>query len=165
MGNIFSNCYNLRSVCTSGWNTSKVNNFDFLFTGDKALKSVDFSSWDFSNCSSASNFRSPLAGCNSLLSLIGDKKLQDVENGTVAMRGLRLSLSVASSPLRFSSILALANGLEDLSGGTAQTLTISAQSYNNMYNDDGTLPTADVIAERKARIAAICAAKNWNFAH
>ena len=34
-----------------------------------------------------------------------------------------------------------------------------------MYNDDDTIQTADVIAERQARIAAICAAKNWNFAH
>ena len=165
MGNIFSNCYALKKICMSGWDTSKVKVFDFLFTNDRALESVDFSSWDLSNCYSASNFRSPLAGCNSLLSLIEDKKLQDVENGTVAMRGLRLSLSVASSPLRFSSILALANGLADLTGATAQTLTISVNSYKYMYNDDDTVPTADVIVERQARIAAICAAKNWNFAH
>ena len=165
MCNIFSNCHALKKVCTSGWDTSKVAIFDFLFTNDRALKSVDFSSWDFSNCSKASNFRHPLSGCSSLSSIIGDKKLQDVENGTVSMRGLRLSLSVGSSPLRFSSILALTNGLADLTGATAQTLTISANSYKYMYNDDDTKPTAEVIAERQARIAAICAAKNWNFAH
>ena len=90
----------------------------------------------------------------------------DVENGTVAFKGTKVNIATNVSPkLRFSSILALSNGLADLTGKTAQTLTISSASYNNMYNDDDTIPTKDVIAERRARIAAICAAKNWNFAH
>ena len=91
--------------------------------------------------------------------------MQDVESGLKTMIGLKVYIHTNHSPLRFSSILALANGLADLTGATAQTLTISSGSYNNMYNDDDTTPTVDVIAERQARIAAICAAKNWNFAH
>ena len=84
----------------------------------------------------------------------------------MALRGLKVSIDTMDVKLlRFSSILALSNGLADLTGATAQTLIISAQSYNDMYNDDDTKPSADVIAERQARIAAICAAKNWNFAH
>ena len=103
--------------------------------------------------------------CRYLRSLIGDNTIQDVENGLKTMIGLKVHIATNRSPLRFSSSLALANGLAGLTGATAQTLTISANSYNNMYNDDDTVPTADVIAERQARIAAICAAKNWNFAH
>ena len=103
--------------------------------------------------------------CRYLISLIGDNTIQDVENETVALRGTKVNVQTNYSPLRFSSILALANGLADLTGQTAQTLTISSGSYNNMYNDDDTIPTAEVIAERQTRIAAICAAKNWNFAH
>ena len=135
---------------------------NYTFNWCKSIQSLDFSNWD---THSVTGMTSMLGLCNSLYSLIGDKTLTDVENGTVALRGTKVSISTSSSPIRFSSILALANGLADLKGGTAQTLTISKQSYNNMYNDDDTKPSADVIVERQARIAAICAAKNWNFAH
>lgn len=103
--------------------------------------------------------------CYALKTIIGNHTLQDVENGLKTMIGLKESITMKHSPLRFSSIIALANGLADLSGGTEQTMTISDKSYKKMYNDDDTEPSADVIAERQARIAAICAAKNWNFAH
>ena len=162
MFNLFSGCSSLQSVDVSGWDTSSVTNMQCAFNVCKSLQSVDVSGWD---TSSVTNIANMFNGCIKLKSLIGDKTLQDVENGTVALRGIKVSISTSSSPLRFSSILALSNGLADLTGATAQTLTISASSYNNMYNDDDTITTADVIAERQARIAAICASKNWNFAH
>ena len=131
-----------------------------MFNGCSSLQSLDVSGFDTSKVKSMSYM---FLNCISLISLIGDKTLQDVENGTVALRGTKVDIKTAWSRLRFSSILALANGLSDLTGATEQTLTISAASYNNMYNDDDTIPTAEVIAERQARISAICAAKNWNF--
>lgn len=161
--NTFGNCMALVNLDLTNWNTSKVNYMYALFQTCVKLKILDISGWDVSSCT---NMNAIFNNCNSLLSIIGNKTLQDVENGTVAFKGTKVNIATNVSPkLRFSSILALANGLADLTGATAQTLTISSGSYDNMYNDDDTIPAAEVIAERQARIAAICAAKNWNFAH
>ena len=188
MSELFAHCYALKYIDVSNWNTSKVKNMNSIFSFCSSLQSIDVSKWDTSSCttmvalfreckslesidisgfdvSNVTSFSGLFDSCRSLRTIIGDKTLQDVENGTVALRGTKVNIQTYYSPLRFSSILALANGLADLTGATAQKLTISAKSYNDMYNDDDTVPTADVIAERKARIAAICAAKNWNFAH
>ena len=158
---IFRDMQKLKILNISNWDTSSVTDISYMFCGTRILKRVDLSGWDASNVTNTNYMFYE----TSLYSIIGDKTLQDVENGTVALRGLKVNISTQQCKLIFSSILALANGLEDLTGSTAQTLTISSQSYNNMYNDDNTLPASDVIAECKARIAAICAAKNWNFAH
>ena len=162
MNSAFWYCSSLQSLDVSKWNTSSVNNMGILFAECKTMQSLDISGWD---ASSVTKIDSIFYNCKSLSSLIGDNTIQDVENGLKTMIGLKVYIKTDVSPLRFSSILALANGLADFTGSTAQTLTISKLSYNNMYNDDDTVPTADVIAERQARIAAICAAKNWNFAH
>ncbi len=159
---IFGGCRKLEQLNISGWDTSNVTNITGVFDTCSSLPSVDISGWNVSNVISSNKL---FCRCISLRTLIGDKTLADVENGTVVLRGMKSTILAESSPLRFSSILAIANGIADLTGATAQTLTISANSYNYMYNDDDTTPTADVIAERQARIAAICAAKNWNFAH
>ena len=157
----FGSCKKLIKLDVSTWNTSNVKDMDYLFSGYPG-ESLELSGWDASKVTNLSN---TIYNCFNLRTIIGDKTLEDVENGTVAMRGAKVNFRIISLYLRFSSILALANGLADLTGATAQTLTIYVNIYNNMYNDDDTIPSADVIAERQARIAAICAAKNWNFAH
>ena len=184
---MFTRLPNLQLLDASGWDTSSVTNMSGMFSFDSKFKYLYASGWDtskvvymnrmFHNCdlavldtsgwdvSNVIDFTNFLLGNRHLSTLIGDKTLADVENGTVSLSGTKVSIAINFSPIRFSSILALANGLADLTGATAQTLTISAQSHNNMYNDDDTIPTAEVIAERQAMIAAICAAKNWNFAH
>lgn len=162
MSNMFSFDSKFMYLYAIGWNTSKVTNMYAMFHNCD-LRELDTSGWNVSN---VTNFDRFVYYNYNLHTLIGDKTLADVENGIVALRGTKVNISTTHCRiLRFSSILALANGLADLTGQTAQTLTISTASYNNMYNDDDTIPTAEVIAERQARIAAICAAKNWNFAH
>ena len=162
MNNMFRDCRSLQQLDVSGWDTSKVTNMFYMFGDCRSLQQLDVSGWNVSN---ATNIIKIIEGCYNLKTIIGDKTLQDVEKGIVAFRGIKVNIQTNYSPLRFSSILALANGLADLTGQTAQTLTISENSYKYMYNDNDTIPTADVISERQARIAAICAAKNWNFAH
>ena len=152
----------LQKINVSCWDTSKVTDMQHMFNSCSSLQQLDVSGWDTSK---VTNIGDMFYSCRSLRTIIGEHTIQDVESGLKTMIGLKISIKIQQSPLRFSSILALANGLADLTGATAQTLTISAQSYTNMYNDDDTTPTADLIAERQARIAAICASKNWNFAH
>lgn len=163
ISNLFADFRNLIDVVgLENWDTSGLNNIGRAFIRCILLLSIDVSGWCVS---SVNNARDVFRECNYLKTIIGNHTLQDVENGLKTMIGLKVSIGTMHSNLRFSSILALANGLADLTGGTSQTLTIHIESYTNMYNDDDTVPTADVIAERQARIAAICAAKNWNFAH
>ena len=190
MYEVFYECFSLKSIDISGFNTSNVTNICAILYRCKALSSkLDLSSWDVSrvtnmdlmfgfcesliwldisswDASSVTRISQPFDGCKLLKTIIGYKTLQDVENGLKTMIGLKVGTTLAEAhALNFSSILSFVNGIADLTGQKEQTLTISKKSYNNMYNDDGTLPTKDVIAERQARIAAICASKNWNFAH
>ena len=160
---IFSWNYGLESLDLSSWDVSNVTTMRYLFNGCKNLKWLDLSNWNTPKAKDL--WDCPFRECHRLNTLIGDHTLQDVENGLRTFILLNNTFLISSSPLRFSSILALVNGFADMTGKTAETLTISASSYNKMYNDDDTMPSADVIAERQARIAAICAAKNWNFAH
>ena len=163
MDNMFNECMSLQSLDLRNFDTSKVINMKYMLGVCTSLQYLDISGWYTPNVNDVDLI---FVHNSKLRTIIGDKTLQDVEDGTMAFRGLKAKISTSySKMLRFSSILALANGLADLTGATAKTLTISANSYNYMYNDDDTTPTADVIAERQARIAAICAAKNWNFAH
>ena len=164
IGNIFADCINLIEVVgLQNWYTYGLTEIGRAFIRCKLLTYIDISGWCVS---SVTGTKDVFRECYGLRTIIGDNTLKDVENGLKTMVGLKVSIETKqSSMLRFSSILALANGLADLTGATAQTMTISANSYKYMYNDDDTTPTEDVIAERQARIAAICAAKNWNFAH
>ena len=188
MSIMFYSCHSVQYIDVSNWDVSSVKNMEFLFYDCISLQYIDVSNWDVSSVTDmtvmfglcinlksidTSNWYLPNINnalemfryCRSLRTIIGDKKLADVENGTVALKGMNVNMQMEWSPFRFSSILAMTNGFADMTGKTAPTITISSVSYNNMYNDDDTTPTADVIAERQARIAAICAAKNWNFAH
>ena len=165
MRSMFHECNSLKQLDASFWDTSNVTDVTYLFANCYNLMFVDLSGWYLGKATNGVDTMF-WASINNVRTLIGKHTLQDVENGLKTMIGLALSFNIQPGwYVRFSSILALANGLADLTGATAQTLTISKYSYNNMYIDDDTVPTADVIAERKARIAAICAAKNWNFAH
>ena len=190
MAGLFYECYSLKSIDISGFNTSNVTNISAILYRCRALSSkLDLSNWDvsrvtnmnliFGSCvsliwldisswdaSSVTKIAQPFNDCPLLKTIIGYKTLQDVENGLKTMIGLKVTTTLGGATiLNFSSILSFVNGIADLTGQTAKTLAISKKSYNNMYNDDDTIPTADVIAERQARIAAICASKNWNFAH
>ena len=149
-------------VGLNNWDTSCLNSIRSTFIRCFLLTSIDVSGW---RVSSVNDTVDVFRECYALKTIIGNNTLQDVENGLKTMIGLKVKIETKHSYLRFSSILALSNGLADLTGAEAKTLLISISSYNNMCNDDDTKPTADVIAERQARIAAICAAKNWNFAH
>ena len=162
IADIFSWNYQLKSLDLSSWDVSNVNDMNTIFFGCKSLGWLDLSNW---NTPKVWKVWNNTFGVCPLHTVIGDHTLQDVENGLRTFILLTTSINIKDSPLRFSSILALVNGFADMTGKTAPTLTISSASYNNMYNDDDTKPTADVIAERQARIAAICAAKNWNIAY
>ena len=160
---MFFGCKSLTTLDISGWDTSKITDMESMFNYCISLTTLDVSKLDTSNVTSMNGM---FYGCYSLKSIIGEKSLEDVENGIVALKGAKYDLSINnSSKLRYSSMLALTKGLADLTGQTAKTISFNSKAWNNMFNDDDTIPTSGVIAERQARLSAIAAQKNWNIAH
>ena len=163
MSYMFVYCTSLTTLDVSGWDTSKVTNMYGMFYDCTSLTTLDMSGWDTSKVTNMTNM---FNGRTSLTSIIGEKSLEDVENGIVALKGTKVNLSIgSSSKLRYSSMLAVTKGLADLTGQKAQTISFSRNAWNNMFNDDDTKPTSDVIAERKATLSAIAASKNWNLSY
>ena len=163
MTKMFNGCTSLTTLDVSGWDTSKVTNMYGMFYNCTSLTTLDMSGWDTSKVTNMTNM---FNGRTSLTSIIGEKSLEDVENGIVALKGTKVNLSIgSSSKLRYSSMLAVTKGLADLTGQKAQTISFSRNAWNNMFNDDDTKPTSDVIAERKATLSAIAASKNWNLSY
>ena len=143
--------------------TSNVTHMKCFLSSCYNLVFVDFSSFNVSKVTSVVEF---FRDCNNLHTIIGEHTLEDVENGLTTFFGLRVSINIGYSPyLRFSSMLAMLNGFADMTGEKAQTLNFNKKSWGNMYNDDDTIPDADTIAERQARLSAIAAQKNWTIVY
>ena len=163
MRNFFVYCFALESADLTGFDTSSLYNAEQFFAFCNSLKSIDLSGWDVHNVNNVKYF---FSGNRHLRTIIGEHTLEDVDNGLRTFFGLKASISASDSPLlRYSSMLSMLNGFADMTGKTAPTVTFNTTAWNNMRNDDDTIPTTDVIAERQARLSAIAAQKNWNIAH
>lgn len=142
-----------------------VDSLNNCVNANTILEILDTTNWDCSNVTSSDNFLQPSA--TKLTSLIGKHTLEEVESGKiVACSGLGSQRSLDygnfNAPnLRYSSILALANGMANRTGKTQVHFILLKTTFNSMFNDDGTTPDADTLAERQAKIQAICAEKNW----
>ena len=163
MGNMFSTC-GFSELDISNWNTSKVTNMWAMFYDCKYLISLNFSKWDTSK---VTDMRQMFDKCKSLQSLIGTHTLAEVETGNiVALKNMGAACAdldiKGASVLRYSSILALVNGMYDRTSTTTGTLKLANSAFNACKNDDDTLPDAATLAERQAKIRSICAEKNYN---
>ncbi len=163
---VFTNCKSLTTVDTSNWDTSNITDISYLFTGCQSLTGIDTSNWD---CGNTKYISQMVNNCGKLRTLIGTHTLAEVEAGNVvAMRDVGKSIVAelgvhvnGAALLRYSSILAVANGLYDRSAMKAINFQLPNLAFQHMYNDDDTTPSADVLAERQAKIRAICAEKNY----
>ncbi len=66
MRSMFYNCYQLKSVNSSDWDTSNVTDMSYTFWNNMELASVDVSEW---NTSKVTNMTEMFGGCTSLTSL------------------------------------------------------------------------------------------------
>lgn len=186
----FYNCTSLtKPLDVSKWNTSKVTDLYNTFAG-QAGDTLDVSKWDVSNvttmqsvffccsavttldltgwnCKNNTNATYFFYGDKKLVSVIGTHTLAEVETGNiVALKNNGAActeLEYQGAPfLRYSSILALVNGMYNRTSTTIGTLRLATNAFNTCKNDDDTLPDAATLAERKAKIRSICAEKNYN---
>lgn len=151
----FASDCDLRKVDLANWETTNLQNIDFLFFRNLKLTDVDLSGWNVSNVTSASNF---LAMCGELrsLNLLGWDlcKVQNLKNfisNSTQIETIKLGTNFFSSPfitnVSFSTLqkwtndsvkLSLvtnlydrkANGLPDL------TLTLHANTKKVLSEDD-----------------------------
>lgn len=121
---------------------------------------LDTSEWDCSGVINCKNF----VLYSDIQTLIGSHTLQEVEEGQIrAMSGLRISINLGEGKdsMPYSSFLAFALGVADMTGETSPSVTFAAIAWNNMNNDDGTTPDAATIATRQNMIDNILTSKNW----
>ena len=135
MSYMFPNCSNLSTLDLSSFNTSAVTNMSSMFNGCSNLTTLDLSNF---NTSSVTNMSYMFYRCSSLTSIIGTHTLEEVQAGTIkALRGLKVGISFSDSPnFERASILALFYGLADLTGNTAQTVTLHATAKARLTAED-----------------------------
>ena len=135
MNNMFKYCERLTTLDLSSFNTSSVTLMGSMFDSCTNLTALDLSSFD---TSSVTNMGFMFYNCNNLTTIIGNHTLEEVQAGTVkAMRGLKVSISFSSSPnLERASILAVFNGLADLTGNTKQTISLHATAKARLTAED-----------------------------
>ena len=135
MQSMFENCGSLTSLDLSNFNTSSVTNMNRMFDTCERLTMLDLSNF---NTSSVTDINYMFYLCSSLTSIIGTHTLEEVQAGTIkALRGLKVGISFSDSPnLERASILALFYGLADLTGKTAQTVTLHATAKARLTAED-----------------------------
>ena len=135
MSYMFDGCSNLTTLDLSSFNTSSVTNMNGMFGYCKKLTTLDLSSF---NTSAVTNMYSTFYDCTSLTTIIGTHTLEEVQTGQIkALKGMKVSLDLSYSPLlERASILAVFYGLADLTGKTAQTVTLHATAKARLTAED-----------------------------
>jgi len=180
---MFYQCYQLQTLNVSNWDTSSVTNMREMFVGCSQLQNIDVSNWDtssvtdmwqmFRSCSQLQNIdvsnwnvnkvtRTVLMfdTCSKLQTLIGNRTINDVlMNNINALNGLKVALSLNHTTIDTASILALVNGLADLTGQTAQTLTLGNTIGARLDTEQiAGVPAKDYLASKAGE-------KNWTIAY
>lgn len=160
---VASSTNNLKRFDYPFMDTSNVTSFELCFRRCTQLKYLDIRGWDFGKVSSDSQthlFHEHYA----LPTVIGDCTLEDVENnGVTVYDNCKVNTGFYyMQRIRYSSLLAAANGVADVSElETAKSFIIDDVCWNSMWNDDDTKPSAEIIAQRQNKLTEILTNKNW----
>lgn len=172
LSSMFNSCRKTQSINLAGWDTSQVTNMEYVFTGARELVSLDLSGWDTSHVTTIQSMFATLLALESLdlthfnmenvisaynmfgstpklSTIIGGKSIEDVINDNIScLKNLKISISFSTTKLDRASLRALINGLADLTGQTAKTLTLGETLIAKLTEED----------------IAIATAKNWTIA-
>ena len=141
-----------------------------LFTSGGKLKWVDLSGSRFhKNNVPSTTYGAVRISNNSepnLVTIIGDHTLQEVENGTIkafidfGKNGSDV-LALQHPRLRYSSLLAVFNGLYKIKVSGNNQIILSKTAWDNMYNDDDTTPDSNTILSRQTTLQNLATSKRW----
>lgn len=138
------NCSSLKKLDVSSWDTSKVTDFTNLFNGCTNLRSVDLTSWSMESFRGGWTSKQMFDACRLLTTIIGGRTIENViYNNIMCLRGLKYKIEGTKLPdsLDRASLRALINGLADLTGQTAQTLTLGATLIAKLTDEDIAIAT------------------------
>ncbi len=170
MVNMFQGCNKLGSgrnpFDASDIRISKVHDLTQMFYDCYSLTKLDLTKW---NASNVTDMDAMFGGCTNLKSLIGDKTLNDVNKGDAAMRGCGSVCSVVdwrglTEIVRYSSLLALANGLSELflvNGTNKKLIYYTKGLFDKMNNDKDETPEDTTISIRFSVIKKIIEDKGY----
>lgn len=152
---------NLKKFNYPFMDTSNITSFELCFRRCHSLRWLDIRGWDFgkANAGKIHLFHDHIG----VRTLIGDCTLEDVENNgvTVFDNAKSSAGTFYCHYVRYSSLLAAANGVADLSDSDPQQFIIDDVCWNSMWNDDDTKPSAEIIAQRQNKLTEILTNKNW----
>ena len=117
-----------------------------MFSGCSTLQTLDLSNFDTNK---VTYIYSMFNNCNLLTTLIGVRTIDEViSNNISALNGLKINISFNQTILDRASLRAIINGLADLTGSSAQTLTLGSTLKAKLTEED----------------IAVATAKNWTIA-
>lgn len=155
----FNGCNSLQYINTSNWNTSRVTNMQEMFINCSSLVEIDAKKWNVQNLTTS---YAMFSNCQKLQSIIGSTTLEEVLRDNVAcLNGYKVTTpaGIQNTALNTASILALVNGLADITSQTAQTLTLGSTIGTRLDTEQ----IAGVPA--KEYLAGIANNKNWTIAY
>jgi surface protein len=142
---MFSNCNELENLDVSNFVMDECTSITYTFYNTPSLTSVDITKWVGENITATIGFLNN----SGIASLVGNRTDTEIINDSISvLDGLKVSIDIQSSKLDRASLRALINGLADLTGQTAQTLTLGTTLIAKLTEED----------------IAIATAKNWTIA-
>lgn len=115
----------------SGWTLGSSCNCSYMFQQNPNLTTINFGTFNFGKINNVNNI---FADCSGLANITG------------TISNINVALNMERCPLTSESVLVLFNGLKDLTGGTAKSITLKKAVYDAI--DETTM--------------AIATGKNWN---
>lgn len=140
MQSLFHDCISLSFLDVSKWDVSKVTRMDAMFRSLQSLGSLDLTKWDVSKVTNVDYMFYDQNSKGTLRSIIGGRTIEDViSNDISCLNGLRVAQSNMFGNVKNldrASLRALINGLADLTGQTAQTLTLGSTLMAKLTEED-----------------------------
>lgn len=136
---MFDGCTKLKELDVSKWDVSKCESISYMFRNCSSLVQLDLTGWNVSAVTGTTDFIQG-AGCTNL---IGGRSIEEVISSNIScLNGLKVSINISTNPiLDRASLRALINGLADLTGQTAQTLTLRATQLARLTEEDIAIAT------------------------
>lgn len=142
----FQGCYELQDIDVTNWNMDNVTNTLSMFNGCSSLVSIDTTNWNFYSIT-RTGATSMFLACKKLISIIGDRDIDDVLMHNVKCLNDNISsLNLSGTILERPSLRAVINGLAEVE--TTQILTLGATLRAKLTEED----------------IAIAANKGWSIA-
>ena len=138
---LFYNCSLLTQLDVSAWNTSNIKDMSQVFYGCSSLKQLNISGWNAENVTLI-NYMSYKS--NNIVSYVGGRTIDEVISNNIGiLNGLKVSGSyIFGNNANRASLRALINGVADLTGQTAKTLSFITTLKGKLTEEDIAVATA-----------------------